>query len=134
MAGIESRNEKSAAALRLRPENSAPEIVLPERETPGRIAIPCMHPIRSASGTRISLSFLPFGFFLRSRSLKNSSADVSKNPNPRNWPFSALAKNEANGSTFLNRIAMSTVGTVARISIPTVLLMGCRISLIRIFQ
>ena len=88
IAGIDIRNEKSAAALRLSPENSAPAMVPPERETLGRIATPCMVPISSASLTRISFILRPVLLLLRSRSLTNSSADVIKNPNPRNEPFS----------------------------------------------
>jgi hypothetical protein len=38
MAGIDIKNEKSAAVLRLSPVNSAPEIVLPERDTAGKHA------------------------------------------------------------------------------------------------
>ena len=49
IAGIDIRNEKRAASSRSTPRRSPPEIVLPERETPGKIAKAWKQPITAAS-------------------------------------------------------------------------------------
>ncbi len=48
-AGIDSRNEKRAAASRLSPRNSPAVIVAPDRDTPGTRAIACAKPIATPS-------------------------------------------------------------------------------------
>lgn len=47
-AGIASKNEKRAAALRSRPANKPAVIVIPERDVPGINAITCATPIIAA--------------------------------------------------------------------------------------
>ena len=129
IAGIDIKNEKSAAVLRFSPAKSAPEIVLPERDTPGNTPTPCMQPMISASVTCMFLSFFPFFSTFspfssisvwRTRSLMKSRSDVSKNPKPRYCPASAASKNAAIGAIFFEISAMTTAGIVATISRPTV--------------
>jgi len=65
IAGIESRKENSKANSLFIFLRSPVEMVIPERDTPGRIAIPCIIPIRRAS--MIFTSFIPlFDFALLS--------------------------------------------------------------------
>ena len=45
---MDSRKENSAAASLFRPKSRAPAMVEPLRETPGRMAIPCMAPMPMA--------------------------------------------------------------------------------------
>ena len=47
MAGVESRNEKRAAASRLRSRNSAAVMVIPLRDVPGTTASACASPINA---------------------------------------------------------------------------------------
>ncbi len=52
MAGIPNKNEKRAASTLLKPRAIAVEIVIPDREIPGRIASNCANPIKTASAGR----------------------------------------------------------------------------------
>src|SRR5688572_4375895 len=51
--GMDKRNEKRTAAVLWRPRKSPVVMVIPERETPGMIAIPWATPIRIAEDHEI---------------------------------------------------------------------------------
>ena len=55
MAGMDIRKAKSAARLRERPLATPPEMVLPERDRPGRMATACITPMATASYQRTLL-------------------------------------------------------------------------------
>ena len=90
IAMMDSRNEKSAAAFRFSPENSAPAMVEPERETPESVPSPCMAPMISASFGRIAERprRLPRA---RTFSAAIRRADVIRKQTPRYFPASAFS-------------------------------------------
>ena len=55
IAGTDSRKQNRAASARPAPNNSSATRVAPLREMPGKMAIPCATPVRSATGSEMAV-------------------------------------------------------------------------------
>src|SRR5512139_2529984 len=106
IAGLESRKENFPESSRSRPQKSPMEIVAPDREIPGIMAIPWAMPMKMVSYHTI----LPNGFpsFLAKR------VNQSTNPVIISIPPTSLGSEKKDSNQSLKRMPMRPVGMVAR--------------------
>ena len=107
IAGIERRKENFAESSRSRPVRSPVDMVAPDLEMPGMMAIPWAIPIRTESNHLIFMMFLPS--FLVQRVTQR------KEPVIRSIPPTSFGWEKKDSNQSLKRKPMRPVGMVASI-------------------
>jgi hypothetical protein len=102
---MDKRKENFDASSLLSPLDSDADMVIPDRDTPGKRAMAWPQPIRNASiPFDSSMLFFPFGILDTTKSTKA----VNKNPTPNDPPVSKKPLSQSSNSN-----AAITAGTVA---------------------
>ena len=105
IAGMERRKEKRAERSRSNPQKRPVDMVAPDREIPGMMAIPWAIPIRTESSHPILMIFLPSFFVQR--------VNQRKKPVMRSIPPTSFGWEKKDSNQSLRRSPMRPVGMVA---------------------
>ncbi len=117
IAGMERRKENLAERSRSNPQKRPVDMVAPDREIPGIMAIPWAIPTRIESSHPIFMIFLPSFFVQR--------VNQRKKPVMRSIPPTSFGWEKKDSNQSLKRSPMRPVGRVARMIQRRSLAPGC---------